>query len=50
MKNYKKLAINGMIGGFKPNFTKRSDGKSFCITNNSAESFFNYIKHDGAFI
>ena len=50
MKDYKKLAINGMIGGFKPNLNKRANWSSLCITNNSAEAFTNYVKHDGAFI
>ena len=50
MKDYKKLAINGMIGGFKPNLNKRANWSSLCITNNSSEAFTNYIKHDGAFI
>jgi 5-methylcytosine-specific restriction enzyme A len=50
MKDYKKLAINGMIGGFKPNLNKRANWSSLCITNNSSEAFTNYVKNDGAFI
>ena len=48
--DYKKLAINGLIGNFKPNHNKRANWSSLCITNNSNEAFTNYIKNDGAFI
>jgi hypothetical protein len=47
---YNKLAINGMIGNFKPNVNKRANWKSMCITSNSCESFENYMKKDGGFI
>jgi deoxyadenosine/deoxycytidine kinase len=48
--DYKKLAINGLIGNFKPNHNKRPNWSSICITNNSNEAFTNFIKNDGAFI
>jgi hypothetical protein len=48
--DYKKLAINGLVGNFKPNHNKRANWSSLCITNNSNEAFTNYIKNDGAFI
>ena len=47
---YNKLAINGMIGNFKPNVNKRANWKSMCITSDSCESFQNYINNDGCFI
>ena len=41
--DYKKLAINDLIGNFKPNNNKRPNWSSLCITNNSNEAFTNYI-------
>ncbi len=48
--DYKKIAINDLIGIFKPNNNKRPNWSSLYITNNSNEAFTNYIKNNGALI
>ena len=48
--DYKKLSINMMIGGFKPNLNKYVNWQSVCITSNSCEAYTNYLKYNGCFI
>ena len=49
-EDYKKLSINMMIGGFKPNLNKHQNWLSVCITSNSCEAYHQYIKNNGCFI
>ena len=46
----KKLAINSMIGGFKPSMDKNIKWKSLCITSKSTEAYEFYLKNKGCFI
>ena len=46
----KKLAINSMIGGFKPSMNKNIRWKSLCITSVSTEAYEYYLKNEGCFI
>ena len=48
--DFKKLSINSMIGGFKPNINKNIKWKSICITCNSSEAYEYYLKEKGCFI
>ena len=48
--DFKKLSINSMIGGFKPNINKNIKWKSICITCNSCEAYEYYLKEKGCFI
>ncbi len=48
--DYKKFAINSLIGNLKPNHNKGPNWSSLCITNNSNAASTHYIKKDGAFI
>jgi hypothetical protein len=45
-----KLAINSMIGGFKPSLNRNKRWKSLCITSKSTEAYQYYLKNDGCFI
>ena len=38
--DFKKLAINTLIGGFKPNLNKNIKWSSVCITAYSSEAYF----------
>ena len=49
-KDYSKLAMNSMIGNFKPNLKKREKWHSKVFTNNSCDAFNSYIKFKGCFI
>ena len=49
-EDYKKLSINMMIGGFKPNLTKNITWSSVCITSNSCEAYHQYLLNKGCFI
>jgi nucleoside-triphosphatase THEP1 len=48
--DFRKLSINTMIGGFKPNLNKNVQWKSVCITANSCEAYKQFIKNNGCFI
>ncbi len=50
IKDYSKLAINSMIGNFKPNLNKRERWNSKTFTSNSCDAFNTYLKHKGCFI
>ena len=50
IKNYEKLAINSMIGNFKPNVNKRERWNSGIFTSNSDEAFNSYLKNNCCFI
>ncbi len=41
IKGFEKLAINSMIGNFKPNTAKRENWKSVCITKIAARHTIN---------
>ena len=49
-EDYKKLSINMMIGGFKPNLNKNINWSSVCITSNSCEAYHQYLQNKGCFI
>ena len=49
-EDYKKLSINMMIGGFKPNLNKYINWKSVCITSNSCEAYTQYLQNKACFI
>jgi DNA replication protein DnaC len=49
-EDYKKLSINMMIGGFKPNLNKNVNWSSVCITSNSCEAYHQYLQNNGCFI
>ena len=48
--NYEKLAINCMIGNFKPNMNKREHWLSKIFTGDSCEAFNSYITYQSCFI
>ena len=48
--DFKKLAINTLIGGFKPNLNKNIKWSSVCITANSCEAYFQFLQNNGCFI
>ena len=50
MTDPKKLAINSMIGGFKPSVNKNIRWKSLCITSKSTEAYEYFLKFKGCFI
>jgi hypothetical protein len=50
IKNHEKLAVNSMIGNFKPNMTKREMWRSKIFTGDSCEAFNSYITLKGCFI
>ena len=50
IESYSKLAINSMIGNFKPNLNKREKWYSKVFTNNSCDAFNSYLKYKGCFI
>ena len=50
IKDYSKLAINSMIGNFKPNLNKRERWNSKTFTSNSCEAFNTYLNNRGSFI
>jgi primosomal protein N' len=50
IKDYSKLAINSMIGNFKPNLNKREHWNSKTFTSNSCEAFNTFLKYKGCFI
>jgi len=48
--DFKKMAVNMMIGGFKPNLNKNIKWLSVCITANSCEAYNQYLQNKGCFI
>jgi 5-methylcytosine-specific restriction endonuclease McrA len=50
IKDYDKLAINSMIGNFKPNKTKNEHWFSGVFTSDSTEAFNSYLINDSCFI
>jgi len=50
MTDPNKLAINSMIGGFKPSINKNIRWKSLCITSKSTEAYLYFLKFKGCFI
>ncbi len=50
IKDYSKLAINSMIGIFKPNLNKRERWNSKTFTSNSCEAVNTYLINKGCFI
>ncbi len=50
IKDYSKLAINSIIGNFKPNLNKRERWNSKTFTSNSCDAFNTYLKHKCCFI
>jgi hypothetical protein len=50
IKDYSKLAINSMIGNFKPNLNKRERWNTKTFTSNSCEAFNTYLNNKGCFI
>ena len=44
----KKLAVNGMIGSFKPK--ARENWRSLCITRNANEAYNHFLSLKGSFI
>jgi hypothetical protein len=44
------MAVNMMIGGFKPNFNKNIKWLSVCITANSCEAYNHFLQNKGCFI
>ena len=48
--DYSKLAINSMIGNFKPNLNKRERWISKIFSSNSCDAFNTYLKYKGCFI
>ena len=50
IKDYSKLAINSMIGNFKPNLNKREKWISKTFSSNSCDAFNTYLSYNGCFI
>jgi len=50
IKDYNKLAINSMIGNFKPNLNKREIWFSKSFSESSCDAFNTYVKYQGCFI
>lgn len=50
MTDPKKLAINSLIGGFKPNLDKNKKWKSICITSLSTEAYEYFLKDNACYI
>ncbi len=50
IEGYSKLAINSMIGNFKPNLNKREVWISKTFSSDSCEAFNTYLKYKGCFI
>ena len=50
IKDYDKLAINSMIGNFKPNRNKNERWFSGVFTNNSCDAFNSYLINKSCFI
>jgi DNA replication protein DnaC len=48
--DFKKMAVNMMIGGFKPNLNKNVKWLSVCIIANSCEAYNQYLQNKGCFI
>ena len=48
--DYKKLSINMMIGGFKPNLNKNISWSSVCVTSSTCEAYHQYITNKACFI
>jgi len=48
--DFKKMAVNMMIGGFKPNLNKNIKWLSVCITANSCEAYNQFLQNKGCFI
>jgi hypothetical protein len=48
--NYEKLAVNAMVGNFKPNMNKRELWISKIFTGDSCEAFDTYLKQKSCFI
>ncbi len=50
IEDYNKLAINAMIGNFKPNLNKREIWFSKSFSESSCDAFNNYVNFHGYFI
>jgi len=50
IENYNKLAINSMIGNFKPNINKRETWFSKSFSESSCEAYNTFVNHQGCFI
>ena len=50
IENYSKLAINSMIGNFKPNMNKRETWFSKSFSESSCEAYNTFVNHQGCFI
>jgi hypothetical protein len=48
--NLKKLAINSMIGRFKPNLNKNIRWSSVCVSSSTCEIYEQYLENKGCFI
>jgi hypothetical protein len=49
IKDYSKLAINSMIGNFKPNLNKREHWNSKTFTSNSCEALNTFLNYKRLF-
>ena len=49
-EEFKKLAVNVMIGKLKPNLNKQQQWKSVCMTSNSCEAYNQFLLNHGCFI
>ena len=50
IENYSKLAINSMIGNFKPNLNKRETWYSKSFSESSCDAFNTFVNHQCCFI
>ena len=50
IKDFNKLAINSMIGNFKPNVNKRERWISKTFSSSSCDAFNTYLNYKGSFI
>ena len=48
--DFKKMAVNMMIGAVKPNLNKNIKWLSVCITANSCEAYNQFLQNKGCFI
>ena len=49
-EDIRKLSINSMIGGFKPNLQKRMITQSLCITENHSGAYYIFSRDNASFI
>ncbi len=50
IENYSKLAINSIIGNFRPNLNKRETWVSKSFSESSCDAFNTFVNHQGCFI